>query len=54
MPLSGTSKICEQCVHHCKQWRQSGVVICPKFTSTQQKMSNLKADVPSNRERMAK
>ena len=36
MPLSGVNKLCAQCVHDCKQWKQV-VVCCPMFASTQRR-----------------
>lgn len=33
--LDGTNKLCEQCKHSCKQFKQVTVVCCPKFESTQ-------------------
>ena len=35
MPLYGTNKVCEQCIHSCKQWEQLKIVACPQFTSSQ-------------------
>lgn len=37
MPLTGTNKLCQQCVNTCKQWAQVKVVICPYFLSNQKK-----------------
>lgn len=37
MSLSGVNKLCAQCVHECKQWKQVKVVRCPFFKSKQQK-----------------
>jgi len=42
MPLTGTNKHCQQCIHDCKQWAQVKVVFCPTFKSTQQKESRSK------------
>ena len=39
MVLSGTNKLCQQCVNTCKQWAQVKVVICPYFLSNQKKKS---------------
>jgi len=39
MPLTGTNKLCQQCVNSCKQWEQIKVVKCPYFLSNQKRNS---------------
>ena len=33
MPLNGVNKLCAQCIHECKQWKQVLVISCPNFES---------------------
>ncbi len=58
MSLTGTNKLCQQCVNTCKQWAQVKVVICPYFRSNQKEKpeheGKLKMDIPFNRSDGAK
>ena len=33
MSLNGVNKLCAQCIHECKQWKQVLVINCPYFES---------------------
>lgn len=42
MSLTGTNKLCAQCIHECKQWSQVKVIRCPFFRSRQQRSAKSK------------
>ena len=49
MALSGVNRLCQGCIHECKQWKQIKVVRCPVYRHKQ----DAKADdlqIPSTAE----
>jgi len=42
MSLTGTNKLCSQCIRECKQWSQVRIINCPFFESRQQKTVKVK------------
>lgn len=58
MPLTGTNKICQQCICTCKQWSQNKLLGCKLFISVQknkpEKEGQLKTDIPFNLDGRAK
>lgn len=45
MVLSGTNKLCQQCIKECKQWVQIKVIKCPCFLSNQKVKSRQDAEL---------
>jgi hypothetical protein len=37
MGLTGTNKLCQQCIEECKQYSEVKIIRCPFFISTQKK-----------------